>query len=122
MNAIDSFKSAVGNNTDRVHVRHVSGKRGTTVNVTMKSQGTSTSKAVMPDTGADITLAPPSILDEVDGDINNLMAPTEDLSICGPSGETITSLGTITAQLTLADYKARTEIHIVDNVDTVLLS
>ena len=67
----------------------------------MKSQGTSTSKVVMPDTGADITLAPPSILAELNGDINNLMPPTEDLIISGPSGETITSLGTITAQLTL---------------------
>ena len=70
----------------------------------------------MPDTGAEISLAPPSLLDELNTDVSKLLPEDENLDIVGPSGETMESLGILKVKISVPGYTTTEDIHIVPNV------
>ena len=97
-------------------------RRCPTVSITMAaSSGETLTRCVTPDTGAEITVAPVEILEEMDIPIENTGWPTVD-DLTGPSGEPLESVGTLRATLWHGDYSTEEDIHICKGIGSFLLS
>ena len=83
--------------------------------------GESVDRAVTPDTGAELTLAPISLLEELDIDLENTDWPTED-DLIGPTGEPLETSGRLVVRLTHGDYTTEEEIHFCPRTSSFLLS
>ena len=90
--------------------------------MTKPCSGEAVTRCVMPDTGAEITLAPPDILEELEIDENNLIPVLEENDVQGPSGERLQPIGPFKAHLSYMDYTTEKEIHICPSVHHILLA
>ena len=121
----DSFKKKDKKTGAVIRCRDVTAnrhRRCPTKSVEISSlDGVMITKCITPDSGAEATLVPYELLEELEISEENLAPPSED-NFLGPDGGLVNSVGRFQVKLTNGDYETTEECHVCYGVDSILLA